>query len=350
MNRVSITSDYSVSPVIKGGWQLSTGHTPGALQTHENMIADMDAFREAGITTLDFGDIYLGVEQLIGEYLADLQNRFGEKARDLIQLHTKYVPDINALKTHTPADARAIMRRSLERLGVDRLDLVQFHWWDYAEGSCVAALKSLQALQREGMIRLIGVTNFDVSHMQEFVDAGVTPSTIQLQYSVLDHRPENGMSAFCAKHDIKMLCYGTVAGGFLSERYLGQPEPVEPFPNRSLVKYKLIIDEFGGWDLFQELLQALQTVGQKHGCDIGTVASAYILGRPQVASVIVGARDSSHLVENARIASLQLDETDFAVIQSVVGQSIGPSGDVYHLERYSDRHSSIMHKANNSKK
>ena len=61
---------------------------------------------------------------------------------------------------------------------------------------------------------------------------------------------------------MKLLCYGTVAGGFLSERWLGIPEPQEPFANRSLVKYKLIIDDFGGWDLFKELLRTLVALGQ----------------------------------------------------------------------------------------
>jgi len=73
----------------------------------------------------------------------------------------------------------------------------------------------------------------------------------QLQYSLLDVRPENGMAEFCRKRGIALLCYGTVAGGLLSDRWLGRPSPAKLPSNRSLTKYKLIIDEFGGWDLFQ---------------------------------------------------------------------------------------------------
>ena len=91
------------------------------------------------------------------------------------------------------------------------------------------------------------------------------------------------------KCQIALLCYGTVAGGFLSERWLGQPEPGtagDALTNRSLIKYKLIIDDFGGWDLLQQLLEVLATAAARHGTDIATVASRAILDRPQVAAVI----------------------------------------------------------------
>jgi aryl-alcohol dehydrogenase-like predicted oxidoreductase len=349
MNRFLLSDGYSISSVIKGGWQLSTGHTPGAHATREQMLQDMDAFVNAGITTFDFGDIYVGVEELIGDYIRQQHACFGIQARERIQLHTKYVPDITKLQTHSPMDVRTIIKRSLDRLGVKQLDLVQFHWWDYEQGSPVEAMLALQELQREQLIRLIGVTNFDVPHMQQFVDAGVIPSTIQLQYSVLDHRPENGMAEFCARHDIKMLCYGTVAGGFLSERYLRNPEPTDMLENRSLTKYKLIIDDFGGWELFQQLLSTLKAVADKHGTSISTIASAYVLQKPQVAAVIVGARNSAHLGDNTDIASIVLDDQDRRSIEAMTAQSRGPIGDTYSLERYDKRHSGIMHKNNNQK-
>ena len=60
--------------------------------------------------------------------------------------------------------------------------------------------------------------------------------------------------------NIALLCYGTVCGGFLSERWLGKPAPQADLANRSLVKYKLIIEDFGGWGLFQELLGVLSRI------------------------------------------------------------------------------------------
>ncbi len=348
-SRFSFGTDYSISRVIKGGWQISDGHSIGSRPEKHATVEDTLAFIRAGITTLDFGDIYIGVEEMVGAALRRLENEMGSEARSQLQLHTKYVPDLHALSNHQYADVEKIVHRSRQRLGVESLDLVQLHWWDYAERGYVDAMRGLARLQREGFIRLLGVTNFDIQRMQEFVEAGVTPKTIQLQYSVLDRRPEHGMQEFCRSHGIDMLCYGTVAGGFLSGRYLGVPEPQPPFENRSFVKYKLMIDAFGGWEKFQELLRVLDRVAAKHHCDISSVASAYILARPQVAGVIVGARNSSHIEENTRVMQLELDEEDSVSIETFLAENPGPTGDVYGLERNDPTHANIMHKHNNAK-
>ncbi len=155
----------------------------------------------------------------------------------------------------------------------------------------------------------------------------------QVQYSLLDDRPQHGMSELCREAGIALLCYGTVAGGFLSERWLGAAAPEGPLTNRSLVKYRLVIDEFGGWQLFQELLRTLATIARKHGCDIATVATRALLDRPEVAAVIVGATSTAHLAAHQKIGDVQLDTTDIAAIHSVTHHRRGPRGDVYELER-----------------
>ncbi len=83
----------------------------------------------------------------------------------------------------------------------------------------------LEGLRKAGKIRHIALTNFDVPHLQQILDAGVQIVSNQVQYSVLDRRPEQGMATFCEAHGIALLCYGTIAGGFLTERYLDEPEP-----------------------------------------------------------------------------------------------------------------------------
>lgn len=344
IERPILAPQYTISPVIKGSWQLSRGHSP-AHSPHA--LADMEAFRQAGITTFDFGDIYLGVEELIGEYIRQLREKIGKAADNTIQLHTKYVPDSDNLQNHSYEQAKKIIDRSRERLGVDTLDLVQFHWWNYDIPKYIEAMRDLVKLQAQGAIRHIGVTNFDVPRMEEFVEAGVKPASIQLQYSLLDRRPENGMTDFCAANNIKILCYGTVAGGFLSEKYVGAPEPQLPFKNRSLVKYKLIIEEFGGWAEFQKLLALLNTIAKKRGLALSSVASAYILQKPAVSAVIIGARDASHLSENLKVAAKPLQKQDIDLIDTFLAGYPGPSGDVYDLERSSPIHSSIMYTTNN---
>jgi uncharacterized repeat protein (TIGR04076 family) len=333
--RATLAPGYDISRLIKGGWHLSGDH--GAIDRGQ-ALKDMATFVEAGITTFDCADIYTGVEDMIG----DFRLAYPELARS-VRVHTKFVPDLATLAQVDRQLIASSIERSLRRLKQESLDLVQFHWWNFDVPGYVEAALELTRLQQAGKIQHIGVTNFDVARLGELLAAGVEVLSHQVQYSVLDHRPEHGMVQLCREHGISLLCYGTVAGGFLSERWLGKPEPTETFSNRSLVKYKLIIDDFGGWALFQELLQALATVGQRHGCDIATVASAVVLTRPQVAAAIVGATSTAHLPANQRVAALRLDAPDLALIEAVTARRSGPEGDVYGLERdIQGRHGRIM--------
>jgi aryl-alcohol dehydrogenase-like predicted oxidoreductase len=333
--RIAIGPDYEISRVIKGGWHLAGDH--GAID-REQAVHDMAAFVEAGITTFDCADIYTGVEALIGRFRA----RYPGLARE-VQIHTKFIPDLDALRQVDSAYVERSIDRSLARLGVERLDLVQFHWWDYGIGGYVDAARELVRLKDKGKIAHIGVTNFDVPRLEQILEAGVPVTSMQAQYSLLDQRPRNGMVDLCRRNNIALLCYGTVAGGFLSERWVGRPEPGAELTNRSLIKYKLIIDEFGGWDLFQQLLTTLERIAVRHRCDIATVASKAVLNWDQVAAVIIGATNVSHLFANRKISGLNLDAADSAAIQGVVGRRKGPDGDVYGLERdRTGRHGRIM--------
>lgn len=340
MKKRSMVSGYEISPVIKGGWQLSSGHSLDRKIEDDQAVADTVSFIEAGISTLDFGDIYTGVEELIGRAVKRLDSR------DMVQLHTKYVPNEKSLDNFDRSDVRTIVHRSLNRLGVEQVDLVQLHWWRYEANSYLVAMEELFKLKNEGKIRHIGITNFDLPHVKEIVAAGFKPASIQIQYSILDRRAEEGLSQYCADNDIGILCYGTVAGGLLSEKFLGVSAP-EKVETRSAVKYQLIIEEFGGWDLFQELLQALKTVADNHDTDIATIASAYMLSRPGVKGVIVGARNISHLDSNLQIPEIELSATELALLTTVLKRSTGPTGEVYYLERYVDKHRNIMHTNNN---
>jgi aryl-alcohol dehydrogenase-like predicted oxidoreductase len=126
------------------------------------------------------------------------------------------------------------------------------------------------------------------------LDAGIPIVSMQVQYSLLDARPENGLADLCVERGMRLLCYGALAGGFLSEAWLGKAEPTD-ITNRSLIKYKLIIDDFGGWALFQELLKSVQTIARKHDASIAAIATRWVLDRPGVAAVIVGSRYAHHL-------------------------------------------------------
>jgi aryl-alcohol dehydrogenase-like predicted oxidoreductase len=338
--RLAVAPGYEISRLLKGGWQLAGGHGPVDLGA---ALDDMDAFVRAGITTFDCADIYTGVEALIGQFLARVRARRGAAAARAIQVHTKCVPDLDRLPHLTRGDIAASVARSRARLGVEAVDLVQLHWWDYDIDGVLDTAHWLDGLRQDGLLRHIGLTNFDVPHVRRFVEAGIPVRSHQVQYSMLDRRPAGDMAAFCAANGIGLLAYGALAGGFFSERWLGQGEPAEPIGNRSLVKYRLIIDECGGWDYFQALLRALHAVATRHHVTIGAVAIRWVLDRPGVAGVIIGARHARHLTETRATCSLALDADDRRRIDEILASAGGPSGDVYALERVKGgRHAAIM--------
>ena len=201
----------------------------------------------------------------------------------------------------------------------------------------------LKDLRDAGKIAEIGVTNFNVAQLRKLVEAGVPIASNQPQYSPIDLRPEKKMIDYCLGFGARQLCYGTLAGGFFSKDWLGKPEPKGDFGNRSRTKYKLIIDEFGGWALFQDLLAAFADIAERHGATIGQVALRWALDRRGVAAAIVGATSARHLAENIGVFDVTLTPEDEAAIQGVLDRSTELPGDCYDLERDKDgRHGSIM--------
>jgi aryl-alcohol dehydrogenase-like predicted oxidoreductase len=340
MQRIELSHGYEISRVIRGGWQLSGSHST---TVSDDPGGDMIAFADAGISTFDCADIYTGVEELIGQFRTRYRDQRGQQALDRIKVHTKFVPDLDMLPHVSKSYVETVIDTSLRRLRMERLDLVQFHWWNYAVPRWLETAHWLEELRRAGKIDKIGGTNFDTRRMVEMIESGVPIASMQVQYSLLDRRPRKAMVAAALQHRVALFCYGTVAGGFLSEKWLGVAEPKGQMENRSLTKYRLIIEEFGGWELFQMLLKTLREIAQRHRSDIATVASAVALEWPSVAAVIVGARNRSHLAANLAIADLALTAEDLERIDSVLGASRDLDGDVFELERdTAGRHGSIM--------
>ena len=337
--KVTVRPAYSVSRIIKGGWQLAGDH--GAVNA-DQAIADMVRFVDAGVTAFDCADIYAGVEDKIGRFRANLARTLGSDVLDGVRIHTKYVPDRDSLARLTLRDVEAGIDRSLMRLGMDRLDLVQFHWWDYAVPGHVEAVAHLCTLRDKGKIDLIGVTNFDAEHLAELCDTTDVASA-QVQYSLLDRRASGDFAALARRKGVSLFAYGVLAGGFLTDVWLGRPDPGFDFGNRSLVKYRLVIEEFGGWVLFQDLLATLRAVADRHGCDISAIALRATLDSPDVAATIVGARYADRLPQTLRAFEVELTDGDRREIETVRGRSTGPQGPVYGLERdVAGRHGRIM--------
>ena len=339
--RIELAPGYSISRVINGCWQLSEGHALTAPVDFDDVTRAFFELTARGFTTFDCGDIYTGVEEFLGGFVERLRAGEGAVGPDDIQIHTKYVPDLDILASVDFKHTESIIDRSLMRLHREALDLVQFHWWDYSVPGYVETALDLAELKRRGKIRHIGVTNFDAPHLKQIVDAGVPVVSCQSQYSLFDRRPELALSAYCEGAGIQQVCYGTLAGGLLSGRYRGV-ERLEP-ETRSQVKYLQVLEDSVGWEGYQGLLALLEEVAGHYGVGITHVATRYILGKPSVAAAIVGVRNSRHVEDNARLFSFELSAEDRAAITAYLDRYPRLVGDCYTLERTSPRYRGIIH-------
>lgn len=329
---LQLTSDLRICRILNGLWQVSGGH--GHIDP-KRAISEMVSYHEAGFTTWDLADHYGPAEEFINEFRKRLSGRHGILELDRIQAFTKWVPRPGHM---TRSVVEQAVDTSLQRMWLDKLDMLQFHWWEYRDPAYMDALGHLAALRNEGKIRHLGLTNFDTTRLEQITNAGIKIVSNQVQYSIIDQRPAEKMTAFCLRHGITLLTYGTLCGGLLSERYLGQPEPERAALNTaSLRKYKTMIDAWGGWALFQELLQTLKTIADKYGVTVANVAVRFVLDQPTVAGVIVGTRLGvrEHRVESERVFNFMLDADDLAAITNITRQShdlmrvIGDCGDEY---------------------
>ncbi len=331
-SRLQFTPDLNICRILNGMWQVSGAHgrihQPAAIQS-------MFKYIDAGFTTWDLADHYGPAEDFIGEFRRQVIATRGEEALSKIQAFTKWVPRPGKMTKKLVEENIDI---SLRRMDVPSLDLMQFHWWEYRDSSYLDALKCMAELQTEGKIKHLALTNFDTEHLQIITDAGIKIVSNQVQFSLVDRRPEVHMIQFCQQHDIKLFTYGTVCGSLLSEKYLGKPEPKGlELTTVSLRKYKNMIDTWGGWGLFQELLSTLKKIADKHNVSISNVAVRYILDQPSVGGVIVGARLglSEHIEDNAKVFNFTFDAADLNQIDTISSQSrdlyqsIGDCGDEY---------------------
>jgi aryl-alcohol dehydrogenase-like predicted oxidoreductase len=331
-SRFQFTPDLTICRILNGMWQVSGAH--GRIDP-ARAIAEMFEYHDGGFTTWDLADHYGPAETFSGEFRRAFAARNGAERLREIQAFTKWVPRPGRMTRRVVEDAIGI---SLKRMDVESLDLLQFHWWDYNDPSYLDALKHLGDLQREGRIRHLALTNFDTERLRIITDNGIRVVSNQVQYSLVDRRPEARMAAYCRDHHIALLTYGTVLGGLLSEKYLGRPAPARAELNTaSLQKYRNMIDAWGGWTLFQELLAVLKRIADRHQASIANVGVRAILDRPAVAGVIVGTRlgVAQHISDNARVFDFSLDAEARSSIDAVLAksrdlmQAIGDCGDEY---------------------
>ncbi|MGQ0639348.1 MAG: aldo/keto reductase [Gemmatimonadaceae bacterium] len=345
VERHRLARDLEISRIVTGLWQVADMERHDGPLDVDAAAAAMQAYLQAGLTTFDMADHYGSAEDIAGRWRQRDPRRANEAA-----LLTKWVPApfLDAAPV-SPSDVRDAVQRSLDRLHGDRIDLLQYHAWRFDDPRWLEHLWALQELKREGCIRHIGLTNFDSAHLRIAVTSGVEIVSNQVCYSVIDHRAQGRMSEFCAAHNIALLAYGTLAGGFVSPRWLDHPEPNwDELPTWSAMKYGRFIRAAGGWTPFQGVLRALHAVATRHGVSMPNVACRYVLDQPAVAGIIVGARlgERDHIAENLRVFQLRLDDSDRATITQAVAALTaipGDCGDEYRRAPYLTASGDLSH-------
>ena len=321
-----LAPDLRISRVVTGLWQIADMERGRQSLDLDSAARSMKVYTEAGLTTFDMADHYGSAEDIAGIFT----RRYA--GGDDVQMLTKWVPKPGGSSREMVREA---VQRSLDRLQTDRLDLLQYHAWSYADASYLDDLFYLQELQEEGLIRHLGLTNFDTAHLSIVLETGINVVSNQVCFSLLDQRATNGMTRLCEEKSVAILAFGTLAGGFLTERWLNQPEPaMEDLPTWSQMKYKRYIDEAGGWAPFQRLLKALKQSADEHNVSMANVASRFILEQPAVGAVIIGARlgQSEHIKNNEALLSVAPNEEGWHTILGALNDLTpipGDCGDEY---------------------
>lgn len=340
VERSELAPGFSVARVLTGLWQVADMERDGKALDPAAASAAMAAYVKAGLTSFDMADHYGSAEVIAGA----LRTRIPEPGA--VQLLTKWVPKPGPV---TRAQVRAAIHRALERLRAERLDLLQLHTWNWRDLGYLDCLTHLQELRDEGLISHLGVTNCDTAHLRVVVESGFDIVSNQVSYSLVDRRAAGGMAQYCRARGIKILAYGTLAGGFLSERWLGVPEPTgEALRTWSQRKYKRFLDAAGGWTLFQQVLSELHGLARTRGLSIANLAARYILEQPEVAGIIVGARltQSEHIEDSLGLFQFTLDEEARRTMAEAIARLRpipGDCGDEYRQPPYLTASGDLTH-------
>ncbi len=336
--RCELAPGFSVSRVIHGLWQVADMEREGAELDPCAASRAMQPYVEAGFTTFDMADHYGSAEIIAGTFTAQHAGR--------AQMLTKWVPPAGPVSRE---QVREAVQTACTRLQTECLDLLQFHSWNYADLSYLDALFFLDELRQEGMIRHLGLTNFDTDHLRVVVQSGIPIVSNQVCHSLLDQRAAGEMAEFCQSHGVRILAYGTLAGGLLTDRSLNAAEPREDDSKTwSLAKYQRFVTAAGGWERFQSVLRDLKGLADRRDVSLAALASRFILERPAVGAIILGVRlgESEHLAETQRMLEFSFDESLADEVRQIIAPLDpipGDCGDEYRRKPFLTASGDLSH-------
>ncbi|MFN3548249.1 MAG: aldo/keto reductase [Mesorhizobium sp.] len=337
-DRIRLAGSLDISRLVCGLWQVADIEKDTAPLELDAAADALEAYAAAGFDTFDMADHYGSAELIAGRLLA--RHPVGNRPVAM----TKWCPEPGPM---TPEVVRRGVRERLDRLGVERVDLLQFHWWTFEHPAWLDAMHEMVELRRQGLIGEIGVTNFDAAHLGLALADGIPLVSNQVSFSLVDRRAAGDLSELCRRTGVKLFAYGTLCGGFLSDKWLGRPEPAT-IPDWSRSKYKRFIDTAGGWDAFQGILSAAAEIGRKHAVSISNVATRWVLEHEAVAAAIIGARitESEHRADNLKVFDFSLDGEDRARLAEAFAATRpipGDCGDEYRRPPYLTASGDLSH-------
>lgn len=330
ISAVELWPGYWISTIIKGHCD-----PPGIQRLRDSVttLADMSAFVDAGITTIDCGSTNPDIERIVGSLLQDLKRSHGITFARSIRVHSMLTPDLSVPQAFNQQQIEGTIDQSLARLGVEALDMVLLHWPDQDMSGCLDGLGYLTMMQAKGKVQLIGVANFDTVNLRMLLQSGIDLAAAKVPFSLIDQRPRGAFANLCREYDIALLAYGTLAGGFISQRWLGAPDPGYYFDNPGLTRNRLVIEAFGGWRLFQEFLLILSAIADRHGMTLGSVALRAIHDYADVTAVVLRSVSADDFADHLKAFRFKPTEQDREALASVLAKRRGPSGPIFELER-----------------
>ncbi len=297
--------------------------TFGAETDEAGAHEQLDVFAEAGGTLVDTADVYSAgaSEEIVGRWLAARP----ADVRDRVVLATKgrfpMGEEPNALGS-SRRHLRRALEDSLRRLGVDHVDLYQLHAWDPVT-PLEESLRFLDDAVSAGTIGYPGLSNFTGWQLQRAVDVAerahlAVPVTLQPNYSLLVRGTEDEIVPACLYNGLGLLPWGPLAGGWLSGKYTREQRPAGTTrlgedPARGMEAYDRVGTRQRTWDV----LEAVQDVAEARSVTMPQVALAWLMARPAVSSVILGARTTDQLRGNLGAAGLALTAEETARLDAV---------------------------------
>ncbi|HEY1753247.1 MAG TPA: aldo/keto reductase [Caulobacteraceae bacterium] len=270
---------------------------------------------ESGVNFIDTADVYSqGVsERLVGQSLKDL----GVKRSDVV-VATKVFGEMGRGPNDRGASRGHIMdgvQASLERLGLDHIDLYQIHGNDPIT-PLDETLRALDDLVRQGLVRYIGCSNWQAWKIAKSV--GISDhkglarfETVQAYYSIAGRDLEREIVPMMASEGVGLMVWSPLAGGFLSGKF--DREGAGPQGARRTSFDFPPVDKERAWPI----IDAMREVASAHGVSVARVALAYVLAKPFVTTVIIGARNTEQLEDNIAASELKLTSEDLAKLDAI---------------------------------